>query len=212
VKSNGVLAFAGALSMVSIVLVSACNKGNHAGTDRHLESGVASWYGHPYHGRRTASGEVYDMEAMTAAHRTLPFGTVIRVVNVSNSRQTEVRINDRGPFVKNRIVDLSHAGAQKLGFTGTASVTLEVVRFPKTRALDLFAVQVGVFQNRVEAEAARVALAGSHSDARLIAREGDQSWRLLVGMENSEQSAQDLAKRLNPEAGEVFVVRVDSEN
>jgi len=71
------------------------------------QDGIASWYGEPFHGRRTSSGEVYDMEATTAAHRTLPFGTVVRVENLTNGRNTTLRINDRGPFIDGRIIDLS---------------------------------------------------------------------------------------------------------
>src|SRR5262245_56577220 len=74
-----------------------------------VETGVASWYGHPYHGRRAANGEIYDMEKMTAAHRTLPFGTWVRVRNLENNKTVDVRITDRGPFVGGRIIDLSHA-------------------------------------------------------------------------------------------------------
>lgn len=78
--------------------------------------GVASWYGKPYHGRRTASGEVYNMHRMTAAHPSLPFGTRVAVTNLSNGRTVVVRINDRGPFVRNRIIDVSRKAAGQLGF------------------------------------------------------------------------------------------------
>ncbi|MXZ35637.1 MAG: septal ring lytic transglycosylase RlpA family protein, partial [Acidobacteria bacterium] len=76
--------------------------------------GIASWYGDPFHGQRTSNGEVYDMQAMTAAHRTLPFQTVVRVHNLDNGKKTQVRINDRGPFVKGRIIDLSRAAAREI--------------------------------------------------------------------------------------------------
>lgn len=88
------------------------------------EEGLASWYGRKFHGRRTANGEVYDMHAMTAAHRTLPLPSFARVTNPANGRSVVVRINDRGPFIKGRIVDLSYAAAQKLGVRGLASVQL----------------------------------------------------------------------------------------
>ena len=91
--------------------------------------GVASYYGRPYHGRRTASGEVYDMRKMTAAHRTLPFGINVRVTELSSNRSVVVRINDRGPFKRGRIIDLSLAAAQKLGIVqqGSATVKLELL-------------------------------------------------------------------------------------
>ena len=92
-------------------------------------SGEASWYGHPYHGRRTASGEMYDMNKLTAAHPTLPLGTRVLVTNLDNGRTIEVRINDRGPFRKNRVLDLSYAAARSLGAIGEGviPVTLKIV-------------------------------------------------------------------------------------
>jgi len=91
--------------------------------------GVASWYGGKFHGRTTASGEPYDMNAMTAAHRTLPFGTKVRVTNLDNGRSVVVRINDRGPYAKRRIIDLSRHAAEQLGFrkAGVAKVRVEVI-------------------------------------------------------------------------------------
>jgi rare lipoprotein A (peptidoglycan hydrolase) len=92
----------------------------------HEEAGLASWYGHPYHGRRTASGEVYDMGQMTAAHRTMPFGTWVLVTNRNTGRSVEVRINDRGPFEKGRIIDLSYAAAQQLGAVGPGVIPVRL--------------------------------------------------------------------------------------
>lgn len=94
-----------------------------------VERGEASWYGSKYHGRRTASGERYDMYAMTAAHPTLPFGTIVEVTNLRNGRRVRVRINDRGPFRKGRIIDLSYASARKLGMVrdGVVPVSVRVV-------------------------------------------------------------------------------------
>src|SRR5579863_10239105 len=97
------------------------------------ETGVASWYGFPYHGRRAASGEIYDMQQLTAAHRTLPFQTWIEVTNLSNGKQVDVRINDRGPFAKGRILDLSQAAARDIDMlrAGTARVRLKVIWPPR---------------------------------------------------------------------------------
>ena len=89
-----------------------------------MEEGLASWYGRKFHGRRTANGEVYDMYAMTAAHRTLPLPSFARIHNPANGRSVLVRVNDRGPFIKGRIVDLSYAAAQRLGVRGLAQVQL----------------------------------------------------------------------------------------
>jgi len=93
------------------------------------ETGKASWYGTYFHGRRTASGEIYDMYDYTAAHKRLPFGTLVQVENMANHRQVVVRINDRGPFVRGRIIDVSYTAAQELGMiqSGTARVRLKVL-------------------------------------------------------------------------------------
>jgi rare lipoprotein A len=94
-----------------------------------MQQGVASWYGGKWHGRKTASGERYNQESMTAAHKTLPFGTVVKVTNERNGRECMVRINNRGPFTKGRILDLSKAAARHLGIigSGVAKVKMEVV-------------------------------------------------------------------------------------
>jgi rare lipoprotein A len=94
------------------------------------ETGIASWYGHPYHGRRAANGEVYDMEKMTAAHRTLPFDTWVRVENLDNNKQCEVRIQDRGPFIDGRIIDLSRAAARSIDMIGPGIVKVKVTIIP----------------------------------------------------------------------------------
>jgi rare lipoprotein A len=95
----------------------------------HSLQGVASWYGHPHHGRLTASGRRFDMYALTAAHRTLALGTRLRVTNLSNGRSVTVTITDRGPFVKDRVIDLSYAAARSIGMIGpgTAPVQLEIL-------------------------------------------------------------------------------------
>lgn len=91
-----------------------------------IEGGVASFYGRRFNGRRTASGEVFDMHAMTAAHRTLPFGTLVQVTNPDNGRSVVVRINDRGPFHGNRVIDVSRAAATELGLIGPGSGHVEL--------------------------------------------------------------------------------------
>jgi len=95
--------------------------------------GVASWYGVDFNGRLTASGEIYDMYKFTAAHKTLPLGTVVKVTNLDNGKSVEVKVNDRGPYVKGRIIDLSRTAGRAIDIrgSGTANVRLEVVRWPK---------------------------------------------------------------------------------
>jgi rare lipoprotein A len=95
--------------------------------DRYREIGVASWYGLPFHGRQTANGEIYDMHGMTAAHPTLPLPSLARVTNLENGRSIKVRINDRGPFAKKRIIDLSRRAAWELGFKEQGTAEVEVV-------------------------------------------------------------------------------------
>jgi rare lipoprotein A len=108
----------------------------HAVPIGHIETGIASWYGEPYHGRKTASGEIYDMNQRTAAHRTLPFGTWVEVTNLTNAKRVPVRITDRGPFVDGRIIDLSRAAATEIDMIGpgTARVRLKVIRAPARSA------------------------------------------------------------------------------
>ena len=138
------------------------------------EKGIASWYGEPYHGRRTASGEVYDMHAMTAAHKTLPFGSVVRVERRDTGDDVKVRINDRGPFIEGRIIDLSFAAAKKVGLDvdGVAPVRIKVVGReevrrrtklpPPTTETQCFWVQVGAFSERQRAARAETAVSYTH--------------------------------------------------
>ncbi|MBZ5612186.1 MAG: septal ring lytic transglycosylase RlpA family protein [Acidobacteriia bacterium] len=177
------------------------------------ETGVASWYGHPYHGRAAADGEIYDMEKLTAAHRTLPFGTVVRVTNLGNQKSVDVRIIDRGPFVDGRIIDLSHAAADALGFVGAglAQVRVDVLALATEAAAgDWFAVQAGAFADQRRAERLRASLEREYGAARLVFQPGTPSlWRVLVGRERTEQAANILARRVRVEAGSAFVVRLD---
>jgi rare lipoprotein A len=179
------------------------------------EVGLASWYGHPYHGRASASGEIYDMEQMTAAHRTLPFGTQVRVHDLDNQKSVDVRINDRGPFVDGRVIDLSHAAARVIEMIGpgTARVSLEILSAPAPAPAQ-FAVQVGAFRNRDNAERLRREMQAKYGRARLIARADTPGvWRVLVGLEPTQDGASALAQRIRSERAAIkfaFVVRVDS--
>lgn len=122
------------------------------------EEGVASWYGEPFHGRRTASGEIYDMEAMTAAHPWLPFGSVVRVESRADGRSAVVRINDRGPFRRGRIIDLSRAAAREIGLLGPGTGRVRLVLLETPAPPSCVEVQVGAFQDHENAErAARAA-------------------------------------------------------
>jgi rare lipoprotein A len=120
--------------------------------------GIASWYGGKFHGRLTSSGEVFDTNEMTAAHRTLPFGTIVRVTNLDNGKTAMVKINDRGPFVDGRIIDLSRAAAEQIDMLGTgiAPVMLDIVGFASEK--DMYAIQVGAYGMEKNAERARLLL------------------------------------------------------
>jgi len=119
------------------------------------EEGLASWYGGKFQGRTTASGEIFDTNLMTAAHKSLPFGTIVKVTDLDTGQATMVRINDRGPFVEGRIIDLSRAAAEELDMVGrgVARVSIEAVDFASQRAL--YAIQVGAYGLEKNAENAR---------------------------------------------------------
>lgn len=120
--------------LLGLIALAGCASGGAAaqvGAADAVEEGLASYYAPRFHGQRTASGERYDEAAYTAAHRTHPFGTLVRVTNQTNGRTIDVRINDRGPFVRGRIIDLSHAAARELGMVqdGVVQVQVEVLRW-----------------------------------------------------------------------------------
>jgi len=194
--------------LVAVVGLTSCTKksGRTPGT---TQVGIASWYGHPFHGRPTASGEIYDMEKMTAAHRTFALGTVVHVENLANKQTVEVRINDRGPFVRDRIIDLSHAAAQAISMQGITNVRLEVIRTPPTRSVEQYAVQIGEFSERLKADDLRARIERKYGTARLAFRDRDQTWRVLVGTLANRESAEALALRLDKESGPAFVVLID---
>jgi len=201
------------------------------------ETGIASWYGMPYDGRPTASGEVFDTKKLTAAHRVWPFDTWVEITNLSNGKQVDVRITDRGPFVRGRIIDLSMAAARQIDMvrTGTARVRLKVIDAPSVqtpvtaddsptaahpvKAVVVpatpgeYAVQVGAFSDASRAEAFRKSL--SYSDARVVGpnpeREPDRAlWRVWVGHALTLQAATALATDLERSTGAAIVVRDDA--
>lgn len=179
------------------------------------EEGIASWYGHPYHGRRASNGEIYDMEKMTAAHRTLPFETVVQVRNLTNGRTVEVRITDRGPFVDGRIIDLSRAAAREIRMIGpgTAPVRVKILKLPQAEPAGVFAVQVGAFADRANAERRAREVERGYGKASIERRDGDPPlWRVLVGRESSIEAAAALAARIAARSGPAFVVRVQADS
>jgi len=179
------------------------------------EEGIASWYGVPYHGRRAANGEVYDMYKLTAAHRTLPFDTVVRVTNQKNGKQVEVRITDRGPFVEGRIIDLSLGAARELDMVGMgiAPVRITLVSGTANPAVGFFTVQIGAFLSRDNAERLRRQMEERYSFAVIQQYDAPQGlfFRVRVGKLDSEDAAKSFGEQLREkEHVQPFVVRLDS--
>ena len=160
------------------------------------ERGLASWYGKRFHGQKTASGEVYDMYAMTAAHPTAPIPSYVRVTHLASGRSVVVRVNDRGPFHPGRIIDLSYAAAFKLGFiqAGAAQVEVEAV-IPGEPAVY---VQLGAFNSRENAESLRARFARELTwvkESVQVMLTGNL-WRLHVGPYRSREDATSIAERI----------------
>lgn len=178
------------------------------------ERGEASWYGHPFHGRPTASGEVYDMSQLTAAHRTLPMGSRVVVENLLNRRTVEVRITDRGPFKDNRILDLSQAAARVLGAVGPGviPVRLRVIGLPgsiqRAQSSGAYSVQVASFTSKARALALKNVLdqtwEGTHVQQAEVG--GRAVYRVRVGRYASRQEAGGLAERLADVGYAVIVI------
>ena len=188
--------------------------------------GVSSWYGPNFHGKMTSSGERYNMYAMTAAHKTWPMDTMVKVENLENGKSAIVRINDRGPFVKNRILDCSYAAGKKIGIDkkGTARVKLTVVGFagkiydidkqrgkplPRVKLTD-FAVQVGAFRRKEGAKIYQQRYASlicppKEVVIREFIEDGAPLYRVWVKGFESEEEARDFIEKANVEGG--FIIR-----
>jgi len=172
------------------------------------EMGLASWYGNRHHGRRTASGEVFDMNDFTCAHRSLPLGTRLMVTNLDNGQVVEVRVNDRGPFVDGRIVDLSYSAARALGAVGSGviRVRLRIIGLPKPAPAGSgiesprrgYSVQLGAFASRASAESLREAVERDGGGATVSAAPvgGEAYYRVQVGPYADRLAAEAGAQRL----------------
>lgn len=169
-----------------------------------VQTGVASWYGTDFHGKTTSNGERYDMYAMTAAHKTLPLGVYVKVHNKDNGREAVVRVNDRGPFVKGRIIDLSYAAAKKLGVdvAGTGFVRVEALGYredgrsgykkPATYDTGNYSVQIGSFKEYANAERLSLEMKKlfGFSDVHLTNVNGEVFYRVYAGNYNSLKAAE----------------------
>lgn len=190
-----------------------------------LQSGVASWYGHPYHGRKTSNGETYNMWAMTAAHKTIPFGTWVRVLNPSNHREVIVRINDRGPFVQGRVIDLSKGAAEKLGLvqTGTANVKIFLTRQPSQDSFHpaeeskdprpgssvssskIWTIQIASFRDPSHAVELADQLASQFEGIRI--EKANAYYRVRIGQFPNQEAASQVAKRLRQLGHEPWITQ-----
>jgi rare lipoprotein A len=202
---------AGALVIIAVIAVSACAsvpRGSKAG----VETGLASWYGNEFQGRPTSSGEVFDTNDMTAAHRTLPFGTNVMVTNLENERSVVVRINDRGPFIAGRIIDLSYAAARVLGIVGpgTARVRMETLRgsgAPRENGAAAVWIQVGAFSVQENAYALKRRLETSYPGVAVVRLKTDRGVHYRVRVKPEAGSVEKTARRLAAEGYSVIIVR-----
>ena len=179
----------------------------------YTELGLASWYGAPYHNHRGSNGEVYDMNAMTAAHRTLPLNSVVRVTNVKTGRSAVVRITDRGPFIGERIIDLSAAAAKAVDVwgPGTAWVRLELLGTPvPLNAGGKWAVQIGAFDSREAALQMKQSVIDRYHPANVLEFAGPTGEWVRIRVQNdSRELAEEISRSVTSPEGGVFLVRLD---
>lgn len=175
-----------------------------------VQRGMASWYGSDFHGKPTASGEIYDMHQETAAHKELPLHTIIDVKNLDNGRKIRVRVNDRGPYIRGRVLDLSYGAAQKLGMVekGLARVEIRVVEVGSGRAgpsrLTRFTVQLGAFRELGNAKELEDRVAPSFPKVEIQSQDG---WhRVRIGLFTSRSKADDLSAKLKRQGFHASVV------
>jgi len=199
------------MAAVLVLTVTACSRMPRT-VRGGVETGVASWYGQEFHGRPTSSREVFDMNDMTAAHRTLPFGTYVMVTNLANDRSAVVRVNDRGPFVRGRIIDLSYAAARVLEIIGpgTARVRLETLRgfkAPEDSKRASVWVQVGAFSVQENAYAIKRRLDRTFRGVVVSRFKTDRGTYFRVRVRTDEGESRRLAERLAGEGYAVIIVR-----
>jgi rare lipoprotein A len=178
------------------------------------ETGIASWYGAPYHNRRASNGEIYDMHAMTAAHRTLPLGTIVRVTDIKTGSSALVRITDRGPFISGRVIDLSQSAASKIGIVqrGTAEVRIDVLKTPSsTITSGRWAVQIGAFEREKAAREMAARLSRRYRTAKVLTFNspvGDWWVRIRV-KDDLRARAEEVVHDTTTNEGAIFLVRLD---
>lgn len=187
---------------------------NNLETERRIEQGIASWYGPNFHGKKTANGEIYDMNELTAAHRTLPFNSLVKVVNKKNGKSVTVRINDRGPYIDNRIIDLSKKAAEQLEMiqSGTTTVVLILLKSDSKITKDLtvpnYAVQIGSFTDKPSAIRKQASVPYSRIEEAEV--QGRKVFRVYVGLFTDPAKAGGLKKELMRNRIDGFVKQVEN--
>lgn len=191
-----------------------------------VQTGIASWYGRKFHGRKTSNGETYNMHAMTAAHKTLPLGTWVSVHNLENNRKIVVRVNDRGPFVYGRIIDLSYTGAKRIGIVGTGTAKVRVTALGRATSYSKktknpiaftpidywkgnFTVQVGAFQIKANAERYRYKLSKAYQNAHFVTFTDDRGvfYRVRIGRFTNLKDAERFSEKIIAQGfGSAFAV------
>ena len=189
------------------------------------QHGLASWYGKKFHGRKTANGETYDMFEISAAHKTLPFDTYVRVHNLSNGKKLDVRINDRGPFVRGRIIDLSYKAARELGIVGPGTARVEIVALgtavkqetegkteksyqPVDYYSGNFTFQLGAFIDRQNAEKLKIKLAQKYKNAHITKFDNGSEiyYRVRVGQFSTLEQARAQEKIMTDDGYEPIII------
>lgn len=179
----------------------------------YVETGIASWYGPPYHNRKGSNGEIFDMNQLTAAHRTLPLNSVARVTNVRTGSSAIVRITDRGPFIEGRMLDLSVAAAKAVDVwrPGVATVKLEVMQAPSPiEDGGRWCVQIGAFADKGEATKLKEKLTRRYHTAQVLQFTGPTGdWVRIRPANDDKGRAEELARETKAKQGAVFLVRLD---
>jgi rare lipoprotein A len=204
----------------SLVLLAACAPARY---ETYTGSGyaIASWYGPEFHGRPTSSGEIFDMNALTCAHKEYPFGTKLRVTNISNNKTVYCLVNDRGPFVEGRDIDLSYAAAEEIGLIGqgTSEVWIEYMGRDTSYVKEVrdfsnmgtFTIQVGSFREPSNAERLKMALELKYSRVYIteVEMNGDIYYRVRIGKFSVKDEVYHLAKTLADEGYDVLITSYD---
>ena len=177
------------------------------------QQGLATWYTAPYKGRKSANGQIFNDNAMTAAHRTLPMGSLVEVTNLRTGQRAVMRITDRGPFVEDRMLDLTMAAAKAIGLyrVGMTQVQMDVYQTPKPiETGGRWCVQIGAFHNEREAMKLKAELTRKYADANVIEFPGTDSYWVRIRPEGDDRSlAEYIAKHLQPREGEAYLTRLD---